>query len=182
MDNSTNESSVSSSVIALKYGFISGLLSFLFSTLVNVMGWAENFQESIGWISGIFSLVLAVTITYLCLREYREQNAGYITYGQGLGLSTLVGAIGGLVAGGFNYIYIEFIDNSVIQRQMDLAREKMEDQGMSASQIQSAEEMTRLFMNPGMQFVVVVITGVIFNFLLGLIVSAVVKREKPIFE
>ncbi len=181
MENTT-ESTASSSLIALKYGFISGLLSFLFSTLVNVMGWAENFQESIGWISGIWSLLLAVTITFLCLREFREQNEGFISYGQGLGLSTLLGAIGGLVAGGFNYIYIEFIDNSVIQRQMDIAREKMEDQGMTASQIQSAEEVTRLFMNPGMQFVIIVITGVIFNFLLGLIVSAVVKNEKPIFE
>jgi len=181
MEN-TPESTASSSLVALKYGFISGLLSFLFSTLVNVMGWAENFQESIGWISGVWSLGMAVTITFLCLREFREQNEGYISYGQGLGLSTLLGAIGGLVAGGFNYIYIEFIDNSVIQRQMDIAREKMEDQGMTASQIQSAEEVTRMFMNPGMQFVVVVITGVIFNFFLGLIVSAVVKREKSIFE
>lgn len=181
MENTT-ETTASSSIIALKYGFISGLLSFLFSTLVNVMGWAEDFQESIGWVSSVWSLVLAVTISLFCLREYREQNEGYISYGQGLGLATLLGAISGLVAGGFNYIYIQFIDNTVIQRQMEIAREKMEDQGLTASQIQSAEEVTRMFMNPGMQFVIVVITSLIFNFLLGLIVSAVVKREKPIFE
>ena len=89
MENST-ESTASSSIIALKYGFIYGLLSFLFSTLVNVMGWAEDFQESIGWISGIWSLVLTVTISVLCLREYREQNGGYISYGQGLGLTALL--------------------------------------------------------------------------------------------
>ncbi|MFM6942820.1 MAG: DUF4199 domain-containing protein [Aquirufa sp.] len=181
MENSS-ESTASSSILALKYGFINGLLSFLFSTLVNVMGWAEQFQESMGWISGIWSLVLSVTVSYLCLREYREQNEGFMSYGQGLGLATLLGAISGLVAGGFNYIYIQFIDNSVIQRQMDIARERMEDQGMSASQIQSAEEMTSMFMNPGMQFVIVVIMSIIFNFFLGLIVSAVVKREKPVFE
>lgn len=181
MEN-TSESTASSSIIALKFGFISGLLSFLFSTFVNIMGWAEQFQESIGWISSIWSIVLAVTISYLCLREYREQNQGFISYGQGLGLASLLGAISGLVAGGFNYIYIQFIDNTVIQRQMDIARERMEDQGLSASQIQSAEEMTRLFMNPGMQFVIVVIMSVLFNFFLGLIVSAVVKREKPMFE
>jgi hypothetical protein len=58
----------------------------------------------------------------------------------------------------------------------------MEDQGLTASQIQSAEEMTAIFLNPGMQFVIVVIMSVLFNFLVGLIVSAVVKREKPIFE
>lgn len=181
MENNT-ESTASSSIIALKYGFISGLLSFLFSTLVNVMGWAENFQESIGWISSVWSLLLTVTLSFLCLREYREQNQGFISYGQGLGLSTLLGAITGLVAGGFNYIYIQFIDNTVIQRQLDLARERMEDQGLTASQIQSAEEVTRLFMNPGMQFVIVVIMSLIFNFFVGLIVSAVVKREKSIFE
>jgi hypothetical protein len=99
-----------------------------------------------------------------------------------LGLATLLGAVSGLVAGGFNYIYIQFIDNSVMQRQMDIARARMEDQGLTASQIQSAEEMTAIFLNPGMQFVIVVIMSVLFNFLVGLIVSAVVKREKPIFE
>jgi hypothetical protein len=181
MDN-TSESTASSSIIALKYGFINGLLSFLFSTLVNVMGWAEQFQESISWISTVWSLLLAVTVSYLCLRDYREQNAGFISYGQGLGLATLLGAVSGLVAGGFNYIYIQFIDNSVMQRQMDIARARMEDQGLTASQIQSAEEMTAIFLNPGMQFVIVVIMSVLFNFLVGLIVSAVVKREKPIFE
>ena len=97
-------------------------------------------------------------------------------------MATLLGAISGLVAGAFNYIYIQFIDNTVMQRQMDIARERMEEQGLSASQIQSAEEMTSLFLNPGMQFVIVVIMSVVFNFLLGLIVSAVVKREKPVFE
>jgi hypothetical protein len=181
MENSS-ESTASSSIIALKYGFISGLLGFLFSTLVNLMGWNEQFQESIGWISGLWSLVLTVTITFLCLREFREQNGGFISYGQGLGLATLLGALSGLVAGGFNYIYIQFIDNTVIQRQMDIARERMEDQGLSASQIQSAEEMTSFLMNPGMQFVIVVIMSVIFSFFIGLIVSAVVKREKSIFE
>lgn len=181
MEN-TSESSASSSIIALKYGFISGLLSFLFSTFVNIMGWNEQFQESIGWISGIWSLVLSVTLSVLCLREYRELNGGYISYGQGLGLTALLGAISGLAAGGFNYIYIQFIDDTVVKRQLELARERMEDQGLTASQIQSAEEMTAFMMNPGVQFVIVVIMSVIFNFLLGLIVSAVVKREKPIFE
>jgi hypothetical protein len=65
---------------------------------------------------------------------------------------------------------------------MDIARERMEDQGLSASQIQSAEEMTSFLMNPGMQFVIVVIMSVIFSFFIGLIVSALVKREKSIFE
>ena len=181
MEN-TSESTASSSIIALKYGFISGLLSFLFSTLVNIMGWAETLQESIGWISSIWSLLLFVTISYLSLREYRELNQGYMSYGQGLGLSTLLGAICGLVSGGFNYVYIEFIDNTVIQRQLDLAREKMEEQGLSGGELRKAEEIVHLFMNPGIQFVMVVITSVIFCFLAGLIVSAIVKRERPIFD
>ena len=51
-----------------------------------------------------------------------------------------------------------------------------------AEKIKSAEEMTSFMLNPGMQFAIVVIMSLIFNFLLGLIVAAVVKREKPIFE
>ena len=181
MEN-TSESTASSSIIALKYGFINGLLSFLFSTLVNVMGWAEQFQESISWISTVWSLVLSVTISYLCLREYREQNEGYISYGQGLGSSALLGAIWGIIAGTFNYIYLQFIDQGVVQKQLDLARERLEDQGLTESQIEDAEKITKMMMGPGVQFVMVVVVTIVFMFILGLIVSGVLKREKSVFD
>jgi hypothetical protein len=176
----TNTSS--KSLILIKWGVIGGLISFLVSVVTQYSGLAEDFSETLGWVSFLVTFVVNVTVLFLALKEVREQQGGYLTYGEGLGSSTLLGAIWGLVAGGFNYIYINFIDNAVIQKQMDLARQRLEDQGMSESQIQDAEKITNMMLGPGVQFVMVVVATTFFLFVLGLIVSGIMKREKPMFD
>jgi hypothetical protein len=176
----TNTSS--KSLILIKWGIIGGLISFLVSVVTQYSGLAEDFSETLGWVSFLITFVVNVTVLFLALKEVREQQGGYLTYGEGLGSSTLLGAIWGLVAGGFNYIYINFIDDAVIQKQMDLARQRLEDQGMSESQIQDAEKITNMMLGPGVQFVMVVVATTFILFVLGLIVSGIMKREKPMFD
>jgi len=112
----------------------------------------------------------------------RAENDGFMSYGQGLGASALLGAIWGLIAGAFNYIYLQFIDNGVVQKQLDLARERLEEQGLTESQIEDAEKITKMMMGPGVQFVIIVFVTTLFMFILGLIVSGVLKREKSVFD
>jgi hypothetical protein len=178
MDNQKN----SSAIIMLKWGAIGGLISFVFTIITKFSGLEDDFSETLGWVSTIVTLVINVSILVLALRELREENEGYMSYGQGIGASTLLGAIWGLVAGGFNYIYIQFIDNGVVQKQLDLARERLEEQGLTNSQIEDAEKMTKMMMGPGVQFVIIVVVTTLFMFLLGLVVSGVLKREKSLFD
>jgi hypothetical protein len=70
----------------------------------------------------------------------------------------------------------------MIQKQMDLARERMEDQGLSSSQIQDAEKLTKMMLGPGIQFVTIVVVTLFILFILGLVVSGIMKREKPMFD
>ena len=172
----------SPSLIMLKWGAIGGLLSFIFTLITKYTGLEDDFSETLGWVSTIFTLIINVTILVLALREVRSENDGFMTYGQGLGSSALLGAIWGVIAGGFNYIYLQFIDQGVIQKQLDLARERLEEQGLSESQIEDAEKITKMMMGPGVQFVIVVLVTILFMFILGLIVSGVLKREKSVFD
>lgn len=178
MENQTT----SPSVILLKWGAIGGLLSFIFTLITKFTGLEDDFSETLGWVSTIFTLIINVTILVLALREVREANDGFMSYGQGLGSSALLGAIWGVIAGGFNYIYLQFIDQGVVQKQLDLARERLEDQGLTESQIEDAEKITKMMMGPGVQFVMVVVVTIVFMFILGLIVSGVLKREKSVFD
>lgn len=173
---------MSPSLIMLKWGAIGGLLSFIFTLITKFTGLEDDFSETLGWVSTIFTLIINVTILVLALREVRVENDGFMSYGQGLGSSTLLGAIWGVVAGGFNYIYLQFIDQGVVQKQLDLARERLEDQGLTESQIEDAEKITKMMMGPGVQFVMVVVVTIVFMFILGLIVSGVLKREKSVFD
>ncbi len=174
--------SSSKSLILLKWALIGGLSSFLFSIISQYSGLSEDFSETLGWVSFLFTFVLNVSILFFALREVRTSQEGFMTYGEGLGSSTLLGAVWGVVAGGFNYIYINFIDDSMIQKQMDLARERMEDQGLTASQIQDAERITNMMISPGIQFITIVFVTTLFIFFLGLVVSGIMKREKPMFD
>ena len=112
----------------------------------------------------------------------RSNQDDLISYGQGLGNSLLIGAVWGVVSGGFNYIYLNFIDQGVLQKQMDIAREKLESQGLTESQIEDAEKITKMMLGPGIQFMIIFFVSVLFTFLLGLIVSAILRKEKSIFE
>jgi hypothetical protein len=177
METTTN----SKSLLLIKWGIIGGLLSFLVSVVTQYSGLAEDFSETLGWVSFLVTFVINVTVLFLALKEVRAQQGGFLTYGEGLGSSTLLGGLWGIVAGGFNYIYINFIDDAVIQKQMDLARQRLEDQGLSESQIQDAEKITNMMLGPGVQFITIVFVTVLFMFVLGLIVSGIMKREKPMF-
>jgi hypothetical protein len=175
-------SSSSKSLILIKWAIIGGILSFLLSVITQYSGLSEDFSETLGWVSFIVTFTLNVSILFFAIKEVREQQDGFITYGEGLGNSTLLGAIWGIVAGGFNYIYINFIDDAMLQKQMDLARERFEDQGLTASQIRDAEKITSMMLSPGVQFITVVLATTFFIFILGLIVSGIMKREKPMFD
>jgi hypothetical protein len=166
----------------LKWGAIGGLVSFIFTLITKYSGLEDDFTETLGWVSTIVTLVMNVTILVLALREVRAENDGFMSYGQGLGASALLGAIWGLIAGAFNYIYLQFIDNGVVQKQLDLARERLEEQGLTNSQIEDAEKITKMMMGPGIQFVIIVFVTTLFMFILGLIVSGVLKREKSVFD
>ena len=174
--------STSKSLILVKWGIIGGLLGFLFSVITQYSGLAEDFSETLGWVSFLVTFLINVTVLFLALKEIRTQQAGFLSYGEGLGSSTLLGGIWGIVAGGFNYIYIQFIDDAVIQKQMDLARQRLEDQGLTESQIQEAAKITKMMLGPGIQFITIVFFSVLILFVLGLVVSGIMKREKPMFD
>lgn len=170
------------SLILLKWGAIGGLLSFIFTLITKYSGLEEEFSETLGWVSTVATLIINVSILFLAVREVREENDGFMSYGQGLGSSALLGAIWGIIAGAFNYIYLQFIDQGVVQKQLDLARQKLEDQGLTNSQIEDAEKITKMMMGPGVQFVIIVFFTILFMFFLGLIVSGILKREKSVFD
>jgi hypothetical protein len=180
MDFSNNKKSYS--LIALKFGAINSIISFIFTVITKYSGLIDDFEETVGWISIIFGLLLTVSILVFGIREFREHNNNVLNYSTGLGLSSLIGAISGIISGAFNYIYLAFIDNSSTLKQLEKIREKWEEQGMTQSQIDQAEKMTTMFMGPGAQFVLLVFSSLLFFFLFGLIVSGIMKREKSIFE
>ena len=159
--------------IALKFGLIVGVASMIYSTILYVTGQITN--SPLLWLSAIISIVGMV----LAMKEFREDNGGFMTYSQGLGIGTMMSAVSGFLAATYSYIYNEFIDPTLRQQIMDKVRTDLENKGMDDTQIDQAMAMSEKFSSPGLGFVFGLIGAIFVGFLISLIISGIMKKDKP---
>ncbi|CAD5251423.1 MULTISPECIES: DUF4199 domain-containing protein [unclassified Imperialibacter] len=171
------EQQVTTRGVGMQYGVIVGIIMIIYGTLLQVSGLALEYQ-SLSYINYIF---LAVVI-YLAHKKFKEDGDGFMSYGQGLGIGFWISLIGGVISMVFSYIYMSFIDSTIMEQAMDKARYDMEEKGMSDAQIDQAMSITEKFMTPEMIFVMGIIGTLIFGFILSLIVSAITKKTDPQLE
>ncbi len=162
--------------VALKYGIITAVGSIIYNTILII---AEQNQNQA--LSSLGLIILVVGMVY-AMREFKSGNDGFMSYGQGLGIGTLVSAISGLLGAAFMMFYTQFIDTNFTQRMLDNTRADMENRGMDDAQIDTAMGFTEKMMSPGIMFAVGVFASIVIGFIIALIVSAIMRRNKPVFE
>ncbi|RIJ34129.1 DUF4199 domain-containing protein [Pontibacter oryzae] len=162
--------------VALKWGFIFALIGVIFSLILMVSGLAEN-----RWISSLAYLILIAGIV-IGMKNFKEQNHGYMSYGQGLGLGSIISAIFGFLSGTFSWLYIEFVDPSYMTRIFEKQREEMIRKGLSDEQIDAGMAMAENFQGPVAMILGATVITLIVGFILSLIISAVMKNARPEFE
>jgi hypothetical protein len=174
MENTTTP--VTSTSVAVRYGLLTGLISIIISYGLNMAG-LENSPAK--WLT---SLVLVGGI-FLAQNAFKQQNQGFMSYGQGLKIGTLLAGIAGILSAISSYVYITFIDPDFLNRIMDKTRAEMEAKGtMSDAQIDQAMGWTSKMMNGPMMFVSVLVGSLIMGFLASLIITAITKNSRPEFE
>lgn len=159
--------------IALKWGLITAILIIIYTVILYMTSLFKN--PSLSWISFLL-LLLGI---FMALKEFKTLNDGFMSFSEGLGVGTLLSAVAGLVGSIFNYVYINFIDTTIMQQMSDLQREQLEANGMSSEQIEQAMEIASKFTSPGIVFLFGIIGYILFGFVFSLIVSAIVKNSKP---
>lgn len=170
------EENVSTARIALKYGVLGAVVMIIYSTIINVAGLSQN------KVLPVLSTVFVIVAIVLGMKEFRELNKGFMSYGEGLGLGTLLSAVLGFLSSMFNMFYIRFIDPTLLTQGIDKVRTDMEAKGMDDAQIDQAMEVAQKMMSPGIVFVITVLVSILTGFVLSLIISAILRREKPVFE
>lgn len=166
--------------VALKWGVISALISIAYSVVMILI---DKYQDpSMNTPNFIFGIVVAVGVLIFAMREFRTLNDGYLSYGQGLGVGTLTSAVAGVISGIFTFIYVRFIDPTVMDKSLDRVRDEWERQGMDESAMEQAEKLTSMMMTPGALFLITVLGSLFIGFILSLIIAAVMRRDRPMFE
>ncbi len=162
--------------VALKYGFLFGLIGVIYQVIIMVTDLGDS-----RWISSLAYLIMVVGIV-LAMKSYKESNYGYMSYGQGLGIGTSLSALFGFLTGLFTWIYTSFIDTEYMGRMMEKQREQMILQGMTDEQIDAGMAMAQNFTGPVTIILGGLVMTMIFGFILSLLISAVMKNSRPEFE
>jgi hypothetical protein len=176
MEPTTTAATATPKSVGLRYGLLVGLVTTIISFGLNAAGMENSPAKYLS------SLVLIVGIV-LAQRFYKANNAGFMSYGEGMSIGNILSLIAGLIGAVFSYIYINFIDNSMVARILEKTRSDMEAKGnMSDEQIDQAMSWTAKFMEPGYMAIMIIVMTMIAGLITSLIVSAILKHTRPEFE
>ncbi|MGR3809899.1 DUF4199 domain-containing protein [Jiulongibacter sp. NS-SX5] len=170
------EQKPSTAQIALKWGVIAGLAGLVLTT---VMYMTDLWKSSAA--SFLIGIAVSVFMLVMAMKEFKEANGGFMTFGEGLGVGMLASVISAIIGTIYNQVYMKFIDTGFPDKMKDFQIEKMEGQGLSEEQIETALQMSEKFTTGGLSFIMPLVAAIIFSFILSLIVAAIMKKNKPVF-
>ncbi|MGI4885451.1 MAG: DUF4199 domain-containing protein [Janthinobacterium lividum] len=168
---------VTTAAVGLRYGLLTGLVSILFSFALFATDQQGNSAI------GLLGFVILIAGIVLAHRAFKQANAGYLAYGQGVGIGTMLAAVSGVLSTAFSYVYREFIDPDMSARVLDQARAKLEAAGtMSEAQINQALSMSTKFTTGPIGLVFGVVGSILFGVIFSLVIAAITKNPEPEFE
>lgn len=160
----------------LRYGLILGLALIVLTLIFNIAGVALD--SKLRWL-GILAPIILI---YLGHEYFKGGNDGYMSYGQGLGIGTVLGGASYFLSGVFGWIYNKFVDDSLLNGLMENQRLALEEQGLGDAQIDQAMDITEMFASGPLSILMAVIVGLIVGLIISLIVSAITKNSNPDLE
>ena len=161
--------------VGIRFGLIMGAVGVIYFLIASTIGLDMN-QGIWKWAS----LSYVIVILFYAHKYFKDNGNGYMSFGEGVGISFWVGLISAPISSIVSYIYWKLIDSSMIQLAIDQARQKMENEGkMSEEQIDQAMSMASKFMTPESFLIIGLIFGVIMIVIIGLLITIFTQKRNP---
>jgi hypothetical protein len=168
---------VSSARISLKWGLILGLFGIVTSTVMYTMGWFSQMT-----LNFILLVVFFIGVLYFAFKEFKELNGGLMSYGQGVGLGILLFVTAGVIVGTYDFVYKQFIDTTLVEKQLGIFEEQYESMGMSPEVIEQSLDSARMWIDGPLALLGSVFNYAFMGFICSLIMAAIMKKNQPVFE
>ncbi len=173
------EANVSPRQLGIKYGLILGLIS---SVVAAVNYSAKLFANSAATTGmTVLSFVILICGFVLACREFKAQNEGFMTLGQGFMTGFWASIISSIISAVFTYVWLTFIDPAVMDAIKDNAVAGMAKQGLDEEQIEQSLSMMGFMFSPIFTVGAALIGGPIFGAIIAVIVAAIMKKDPPEF-
>ncbi len=171
------EKSTSVWKISMNYGAILGLVLIIYSVILYV------FDLTTSTPAGLGRTVFLIAGLIMGMKAYRDKVLnGNMSYGQALGFGVLMALFASVLLGFYMYLLYALIDPGLMEREFSIAEEKLLNKGMSADQIETQMNMARKFASPALSAIGTLFGITFWGFLLSLIISIFMKKDKNPFE
>lgn len=156
---------------SLTSGLILGVVLIVFSLILYITDLNENV-----WIASI-SYVLTAIVLFYAITNFRdkEQN-GMLSYGKGVGVGTLTGFFASILLAIFTYVYVTYIDPSVIEQAIVKAEESILETNPNISD-DDLEKGLEMVTSPILMGVMSIFWYTIVSLVLSLLISIFAKKE-----
>ena len=165
---------ISKGAYSRKWGLIFGLVS----AIVFIISSAARLNLGLGGTAVAWAIIIGFFI--LALKEFRADNEGFISFGQGFSIAFMVALIGGVIRSVVQYVYL-MIDTEFMAWQKQIQEETAAAFGAPSDQAQQVPGSMQSFMDfsqtPEFIAIVSVIMAIFGGLIFGAIVSAIMKNE-----
>src|SRR5512140_1874312 len=156
----------------LTNGLILGLIGIVYNLVMYFLD--LTFNKTQGY---VFLLILIVSLFFL-LKSYRNNYLrGYITYGQAVGAGVVIFLIYSIITAVYTYILYTVIDPELTAKQLAFTEEMMAKKGMPQQALDTAINMQKKMMKPGIMFIVGIFMTMIYGVIISLVAAIFVRKE-----
>ncbi|PLX05566.1 MAG: hypothetical protein C0598_14240 [Marinilabiliales bacterium] len=170
MDNNSKSAFMPS----ITYGFLMGIILVIYSLILYILELNEN-----TWL-GIVSYVITAVFLFYVITNFRDkQQNGFLSYGKGVSVGTLTGLFASVVLAIFIFIYVNYIDPSIVEKALVQAEEGILQRAPNISDeaLEQQMSMVEIFTKPVFMAVTSIIWYTIVSLVFSLLISIFAKRE-----
>jgi hypothetical protein len=167
----------------LLYGLLFGVVNIAY-TVILYLGGVNAYMHSSNKYIGI---AIAIGFALLTAWQLKKQQSGYLEFSGSLKAIFKVMVIGILLTTIFDYVLFNYIDvgfrDAVKQASIDAMVLEMEKKNASDTEIEKGLEFMEKFNAFGVAAQVMAFAiRCILHFVMALVVSAIMKKKRPVFE
>jgi ethanolamine transporter EutH len=167
------------------YGLILGGVTVAYSMITYVLG-INLLNTAFSIFNFVFSLTLIGFFIFLGTKTYRDKfSEGYITYGKSLLSCLLIGIVSAVVLGIYTFVFFKTIDPAYFDSMINEFMTKIEANPQIPAETVDMiyGKMVEQFHKPAIyQALQSLAFSAISAGILGLIIGAFTKKERPLFE
>ncbi len=170
MEENTESAKPSVMSVGLRYGLFITLASIAYSTILILFGQNPLQSDWKNWISA----VITITLVVMAHKYFKDKGDGYMTYGQGFGISFISILVSIFLGGIFSYLYANFIDTNLMEEVWQKTAEDMEAKGQNQETIDVALTWTKKLF-----WIIYFVFGIFIAAIIGVLVPIFTQKKNP---